>query len=80
MQEKSSEKILAFLKQEPSLSAKALAEKMHLTSRVVEKQIGLLKQTGKLRRNGPSKADTGPFLTSRPHHSIGYYRTTYSAE
>jgi predicted HTH transcriptional regulator len=55
MQEKSSEKILAFLKREPSLSAKALAEKMHLTSRAVEKQIGLLKKTGKLRRIGPSK-------------------------
>jgi ATP-dependent DNA helicase RecG len=53
--EKSSEKILEFLKREPSLSAKALAEKMHLTSRAVEKQIGLLKKTGKLRRIGPSK-------------------------
>jgi ATP-dependent DNA helicase RecG len=55
MQEKSSEKSLAFLEREPSLSAKALAEKMHLTSRAVEKQIGLLKKTGKLRRIGPSK-------------------------
>ena len=53
--EKSSEKILEFLKREPSLSAKALAEKMHLTSRAVEKQIGLLKKTGKLRRIGLSK-------------------------
>ena len=53
--EKSSEKILEFLKREPSLSAKALAEKMHMTSRAVEKQIGLLKKTGKLRRIGPSK-------------------------
>jgi predicted HTH transcriptional regulator len=28
---------------------------MHMTSRAVEKQIGLLKKTGKLRRTGPSK-------------------------
>ena len=53
--EKSSEKILEFLKQEPSLSAKALAEKMNITSRAVEKQIALLKKTGKLRRIGPAK-------------------------
>ena len=56
IQEKSSEKILEFLKQEPSLSAKALAEKMNITSRAVEKQIALLKKTGKLRRIGPSKS------------------------
>jgi ATP-dependent DNA helicase RecG len=55
IQEKSSEKILEFLKQEPNLSAKALAEKMNITSRAVEKQIALLKKTGKLRRIGPSK-------------------------
>jgi ATP-dependent DNA helicase RecG len=52
---KSSEKILEFLKQEPNLSAKALAEKMNITSRAVEKQIALLKKTGKLHRIGPSK-------------------------
>ena len=55
IQEKSSEKILAFLKQEPSLSAKAFAEKMNMTSRTVEKQISLLKTNGKLRRIGASK-------------------------
>ena len=55
MKEKSSEKILEFLKQEPGLSAKALAEKMHMTSRAVEKQIGLLKKSGKLHRIGPAK-------------------------
>lgn len=53
--EKSSEKILEFLKREPSLSAKALAEKMNMSSRAVEKQVGLLKKTGKLLRIGPSK-------------------------
>jgi ATP-dependent DNA helicase RecG len=58
MQEKSSEKILEFLQREPSLSAKALAEKMNMSSRAVEKQIGLLKKTGKLRRIGPAKGGT----------------------
>jgi ATP-dependent DNA helicase RecG len=55
IQEKSSEKILEFLKKEPNLSAKALAENMNITSRAVEKQIALLKKTGKLRRIGPAK-------------------------
>lgn len=53
--EKSSEKILELLNLQPTLSAKALAEKMHMTSRAVEKQIGLLKKSGKLRRIGPAK-------------------------
>jgi ATP-dependent DNA helicase RecG len=54
-QEKSSEKILQLLKLRPALSAKALAEKMNMSSRAVEKQIGLLKKSGKLRRIGPAK-------------------------
>ena len=53
--EKSSEKILQLLKLRPALSAKALAEKMNMSSRAVEKQIGLLKKSGKLRRIGPAK-------------------------
>jgi ATP-dependent DNA helicase RecG len=53
--EKSSEKILELLKRQPALSANALAVKMNISSRAVEKQIGLLKKNGKLRRIGPAK-------------------------
>jgi predicted HTH transcriptional regulator len=53
--EKSSEKILRYLRQESTLSAKALAEKMHLSPRAIEKQIDLLKKDGKLIRIGPAK-------------------------
>jgi predicted HTH transcriptional regulator len=54
-QEKSSEKILELLKRQPAMSPNALTEKMNISSRAVEKQIGLLKKNGKLRRIGPSK-------------------------
>ena len=53
--EKSSEKILELLGSDPTLSAKALADKMRVTSRAIEKQIGLLKKSGKLHRIGPAK-------------------------
>jgi len=53
--EKSSEKILRHLRAEPTLSAKALAEKMGVSSRAVEKQIDLLKKEGHLRRVGSAK-------------------------
>ncbi|WP_095646851.1 HTH domain-containing protein [Pseudomonas indica] len=53
--EKSSEKILALLRAEPWLSARALAERLGVTSRAVEKQIGRLRDQGRLRRIGPAK-------------------------
>ena len=53
--EKSSEKILHHLRAAPTLSAKALAEKLSVSSRAVEKQIDLLKKEGSLRRIGPAK-------------------------
>jgi ATP-dependent DNA helicase RecG len=53
--EKSSEKILRYLRVEPTLSAKQLAEKLGVSSRAVEKQIDLLKKVGRLRRIGPAK-------------------------
>ncbi len=65
MQEKSSEKILEFLKREPSLSAKALAEKMHMTSRAVEKQRVSSKKPVNSAALALQKADTGK-LNSRP--------------
>jgi ATP-dependent DNA helicase RecG len=53
--EKSSEKILRHLRTEPTLSAKALAEKLDVSPRAVEKQIDQLKKEGSLRRIGPAK-------------------------
>ena len=64
--EKSSEKILELLKIQPTLSAKALAEKMKMTSRAVEKQIGLLKRIGKLRRIGPAKGGRWNVVSQSP--------------
>jgi predicted HTH transcriptional regulator len=59
--------ILEFLKIQPTLSAKALAEKMNMTSRAVEKQIGLLKKSGKLRRIGPAKGGPWNVVSQAPH-------------
>ena len=53
--EKSSEKILSFLVTRKTASATEIAAIMGLTSRAVEKQIALLKTSGRLRRVGPDK-------------------------
>ena len=56
--EKSSEKhasLLAYIAAEPGISAKALADKLGITSRAVEKQLAQLKDQGKLQRMGPAK-------------------------
>jgi len=53
--EKSSEKILAMLRQHPQLSARELAIQLHISSRAVEKQIAQLQKQKRLRRIGPAK-------------------------
>jgi len=53
--EKSSEKILSFLKETPTLTATDIALKIGISSRAVEKQLSKLKNTGKLKRIGPAK-------------------------
>ena len=53
--EKSSEKILTLLVENPSLSAKDLAEAVGMSSRAVEKQLAVLKNKGRLKRIGPAK-------------------------
>lgn len=53
--EKSSEKILAFLKEHDTASARKIAEALNLSPRAVEKQIAALKKVGRLRRFGPAK-------------------------
>lgn len=55
--EKSSEKILEILKRNPEYSAKVISKKINMTSRAVEKQMGLLKKAGRLRRIGPAKGE-----------------------
>jgi ATP-dependent DNA helicase RecG len=53
--EKSSEKIMAALRADPSLAAKAIADRLRLTPRAVEKQIAKLREAGRIRRVGPDK-------------------------
>ena len=52
---KSREKIIALLSQDNTLSATALAKRIGITPKTVEKQIAGLKADGVLRRIGPDK-------------------------
>ena len=52
---KSREKIIALLSQDNALSATALAERIGITPKAVEKQIARLKADGVLQRIGPDK-------------------------
>ena len=52
---KSREKILSLLKGNPSLTQSALAERMGLSVKAIEKNIRQLKAEGRLRRVGPDK-------------------------
>ena len=53
--EKTSEKILSLLKENPKLSAKKLSELLGISSRAVEKQIASLEDKGLLKREGSPK-------------------------
>lgn len=53
--EKSSEKIISLMREEPKLSAKEIATRLELTPRAIEKQIAALKKSGKIQRIGPAK-------------------------
>lgn len=52
---KSREKIIALLSQDNSLSAAALAERIGITPKAVEKHIAKMKAEGILKRIGPDK-------------------------
>ena len=52
---KSGEKIIALLSQDNTLSATALAQRIGITSKAVEKHIFRPKADGVLRRIGPDK-------------------------
>lgn len=53
--DKSSDKILEMMKENPKISAKAMAEILQLTPRAVEKQIADLKTQGFVKRVGERK-------------------------
>lgn len=53
--EKTSDKILALLKENPKLSAKKISELIGITSRAVEKQLAFLQEKGLLKREGSPK-------------------------
>lgn len=52
---KSRVKIITLLSQDNTLSATAIAERIGITSKAVEKQIARMKADGVLRRIGPDK-------------------------
>ena len=52
---KSREKIIVLLSQDNSLSAEALAERIGITPKAVEKHIARMKAEGILKRIGPDK-------------------------
>lgn len=52
---KSREKIIVLLSQDNSLSAAALAERIGITPKAVEKHIARMKAEGILKRIGPNK-------------------------
>lgn len=52
---KSREKIIVLLSQDNSLSAAALAERIGITPKAVEKHIARMKAEGILKRIGPDK-------------------------
>ena len=54
---KSREKIIALLSQDNTLSATALAKRIGIPPKAVEKQIAGLKADGVLRRIGPDKGE-----------------------
>lgn len=53
--EKSSEKIIELIKNDPNISAAAIAEQIGLSSRAVEKQLKKLRDENLIRRIGPDK-------------------------
>jgi len=53
--EKSSEKIVGLIRENPFISAEEISRKIGITSRAVEKSIAKLKEGGVLKRIGPDK-------------------------
>lgn len=49
------DRILSLLRSDPTLSAAALAQRLGTTSRTIERHLAVLKETGRVRREGPAK-------------------------
>ena len=63
---KSREKIIVLLSQDNSLSAAALAERIGITPKAVEKHIARMKAEGILKRIGPDKGGYWQILEHSP--------------
>ena len=61
--EKSSEKIIELIKNDPNISAAAIAEQIGLSSRAVEKQLKKLRDENLIRRVGPDKGGHWEIIT-----------------
>jgi len=65
MSEKSSEKILKIISEQPYISAKDIANMIGISSRAVEKHISKLKNQGILKRIGPDKGGYWEIIESK---------------
>jgi len=72
--EKSSEKILALIRENHTISASEIAQKINLSARAVEKHISGLKKAGKLRRK-PSASHVLQFLKGVFEHSKKFQKS-----
>ena len=52
---KSSEKIIAYMKENKNITISELSKNLKISSRAVENQIARLKKQGKIKRVGPDK-------------------------
>lgn len=64
--EKSSEKILAFIRKNSTASAKEIAVTMGVSARAIEKQIAALKKKKLLKRIGPDKGGYWEVVNIKP--------------
>ena len=60
---KSSEKIIELIKNDPNISAAAIAEQIGVSSRAVEKQLKKLRDENLIRRIGPDKGGRWEIIT-----------------
>ena len=64
--EKTSEKILRLLKQDPKMTIDQLSSEIGITARSIERNLKKLKETDRLRRIGPDKGGRWEVRDDRP--------------